>query len=111
MTRTFVMAATLCLLATTAMAADPKVQSAVQVFAATAADAGKLKTFCEMSEAMDAAGDKDDTASDAKIDGYMKQLGPEFETAWNAGENVDESSADGKSLNNAIDQLTSKCSS
>ncbi len=111
MIRSFAITATLCLLATAAMAADPKVQSAVQVFAATAADPGKLKTFCEMSDAMDAAGDKEDSANDTKISGYMKQLGPEFETAWNAGENVDESSADGKSLNNAIDELTSKCSS
>jgi hypothetical protein len=41
----------------------------------------------------------------------MKTLGPDFETAWNAGENIDETSADGKALNKAIDDLASKCSS
>jgi hypothetical protein len=111
MIRTMVIAGTICLLATAALAADAKVDSAVKVFAATAADPGKLKTFCEMSEAMDAAGDKNDTAADAKVDGYMKTLGSEFETAWNVGESIDEASADGKALNQAIDDLASKCSS
>jgi hypothetical protein len=39
----------------------------------------------------------------------MKQLGPEFTTAWNAGEGVDENSADGKKLDAALDALGSKC--
>ena len=36
-----------------------------------------LKTFCEMNQAIDAAGDKED-ATDAKIDSHMKQLGSDF---------------------------------
>ena len=39
----------------------------------------------------------------------MKQLGPDFGTAWNAGEGVDESSPDGKKLDAALDELASKC--
>jgi hypothetical protein len=58
---------------------------------------------------MDKAGDNPDAAADAKIDGYMKQLGADFGTAWNAGEGVDEKSADGKKLDAALDELGSKC--
>lgn len=111
MIRNVAIAGIVCLISTAGLAADAKVESAIKVFAATAANPAKLKTFCEMSEAMDAAGDKDDSAADAKVDGYMKTLGADFETAWNAGENVDEASADGKVLNKAIDDLASKCSS
>ena len=49
--------------------------------------------------------------ADAKIDGYLKQLGPYFETAWNTGESVDENSADRKAFGAALDELASKCSS
>ena len=111
MIRNMAIAGIVCLMSTAAFAVDAKVDSAVKVFAATASDPAKLKTFCEMSDAMDAAGDKNDTAADAKVDGYMKTLGPDFETAWNAGENIDEASADGKALSQAIDNLASKCSS
>jgi hypothetical protein len=111
MIRNIAIAGIVCLMSTAALAADAKVDSAVKVFAATASDPTKLKTFCEMSEAMDTAGEKNDSAADAKVEGYMKTLGPDFETAWNAGENIDETSADGKALNKAIDDLASKCSS
>ncbi len=46
------------------------------VFKQTEADASKLKTYCEVTKTMDTAGDKEDAATDAKIDGYLKQLGP-----------------------------------
>jgi hypothetical protein len=110
MKRILVVCAAIGLAALPVLAADSKIQSSVEVFKATGADAAKLKTFCAMSEAMDAGGEKEDAATDAKIDGYMKQLGPDFETAWNAGEEVDDNSADGKTLNAAIDDLTGKCS-
>ena len=103
-------AAVLSLIATASFAADPQVQAAIKTITATAQDPAKVKTFCEMTEAMDKAGDKEDSATDAKIDGYMKQLGSEFETAWNAGETIDENSSDGKALSDAIDQLANKCS-
>src|SRR4051812_36532490 len=107
----FAAALVLCVLPNASFAADQKVESAVKVFAATGQDPAKLKTFCEMSAVMDSAGDKEDSATDTKIDGYMKTLGSDFETAWNAGENVDENSADGKALNTALDQLANKCAS
>jgi hypothetical protein len=110
MKRVLIVATALCLTALAAVAADSKVDSAVATFKSVESDAGKLKIFCEMSSAMDKAGDNPDAAADAKIDGYMKQLGPDFTTAWNAGEGVDENSADGKKLDAALDELGSKCS-
>jgi len=100
----------LCFSAIGAFAADPKVDAAVKTFKQTENDPAKVKTFCEMTKAMDAAGEKEDAATDAKIDGYMKELGPDFQTAWNAGENLDEKSPDAKAMDDAINELQSKCS-
>jgi hypothetical protein len=110
MKRPLIVSTALCLTALAAFAADSKVDTAVATFKSVEGDAGKLKIFCEMSAAMDKGGDNPDAATDAKIDGYMKQLGPDFGTAWNAGEGVDENSADGKKLDAALDELGSKCS-
>jgi hypothetical protein len=110
MKRPLIASTALCLTALAALAADSKVDSAVTTFKSVESDAGKLKIFCEMSSAMDKAGDNPDAAANAKIDGYMKQLGPDFATAWNAGEGVNENSADGKKLNTALDELGNKCS-
>jgi len=92
-----------------ALAADPKIDAAVKTFKAVAADAGKLKTFCTMMKAMDAAGEKPTAAAQAQIDGYTKQLGPDFVAAWSAGESVNENSPDGKAWNDALDDLSGKC--
>jgi len=110
MRQIFIAVGVMCLMVGGASAADPKVDAAVKTFKQTENDPGKLKTFCEMTQAMNAAGEKEDAATDAKVDGYLKQLGPEFQTAWNAGENVDENSPDGKTLDDAINELQSKCS-
>ena len=91
MTRPLLISAALIVTAAAALAADSKVDS-VATFETVENDAGKLKIFCEMTAAMDKAGDNPDAATDAKIDGYMKELGPDFATAWNAGEGLDEKS-------------------
>jgi hypothetical protein len=101
--------AAVCLFAFPAAAADPKIDAAAKVFQSMAGDPARVKTFCEMTKIMDSAGDKEDAATDAKIQGYITQLGADFETAWNAGSDVDENSADGKVYNAALDSLTSKC--
>lgn len=90
-------------------AASPKIDAAIKTFKAVSADTGKLKTFCEMTKAMNAAGEHPDAAAEAKIDGYMKQLGEAFQTAWNAGDDLDENSPDAKALYAAIDDLSGKC--
>ena len=99
-----------CLSTASAFAAAPKIEAAIKVFSAVAADTGKLRTFCAMMKVMDQAGDKPNAAADAKIDGYMKQLGADFETAWSAVEGLNESSADGKAYHKALDDLSGKCS-
>jgi hypothetical protein len=97
------------LAASPSLAASAKVDAAVKTFRAVSADPAKLKIFCEMKKTMEAAGDRDDPGDDAKIEGYMKQLGNDFQTAWSAGDDVDETSPDGKALNAAIDALSAKC--
>ena len=101
--------ATLSLATQPSLAASPKIDAAIKTFAAVGADASKLKIFCEMKKLMDAAGEKEDAAADAKIDAHIKQLGAEFQAAWNLGDDLDENSADGKALNAAIDDLAAKC--
>jgi hypothetical protein len=92
-----------------ALAANPKVDAAVKTFNAIGADAAKLKTFCARMKAEDAAGDNPSAAVKAQIDGYSKQLGPDFVAAWNLGNEMDENSADGKAWNDALDDLAGKC--
>jgi hypothetical protein len=98
-----------CLLAAPAFAASAKVDAAVKVFKAVSSDPARTKIFCDMSKAMDAAGDKPSPAADAKINAFMKQLGPDFESAWNTADGLDENSADGKAYNTALDDLAGKC--
>jgi hypothetical protein len=97
------------LAASPCLAANAKIDAAVKTFQSVGADPAKLKVFCEMQKAMDAAGEKEDAAADAKIDGYMQQLGSAFQAAWNAGNDLEENSPDGKTLDAAIDALASKC--
>jgi hypothetical protein len=99
-----------CLAAHPVLGASPQVDAAVKTFKAVAADPAKVKIFCDMSKAMDEAGDKPTPAADAKINGFMKQLGKDFETAWAAAESLNENSPDGKAYNNALDELSGKCS-
>jgi hypothetical protein len=105
MSRALIICISLCLLSVVASAADANVDSAIMVLKQTDADASKLKTYCEFTKTMETAGDKEDAATDAKIDRYLKQLGPDFETAWNTGESVDESSVDGKAFGAVLDEL------
>jgi hypothetical protein len=99
----------ICLSTTCALGADPKVEAAVKEFKAVGSDPRRLKIFCSMSKALDAVDEKDDAAAEAAIEGYLEELGPEFEKAWAVGEEVDENSPDGKALRAAIDELTGMC--
>lgn len=109
MKRVVLAVAAVCLGTCSVLAASPKIDAAIKTFNAIAADAGKVKTYCDMITAMDAAGDKQDEASEAQITAMMKQLGPDFEAAWGAGEGVDDDSEDAKAYVAAIDALSDKC--
>jgi hypothetical protein len=93
-----------------AYAVSPKVESATKTFQSVAADPAKVKTYCEMSKVMEGAGDQADAATEQKIQTLIKQLGPDFETAWNVGGELDETSPDATAYNSALDNLSSKCS-
>src|SRR5262245_20024695 len=80
MKRAFIVGFAMCL-GYAVWAASPEVESAVKTLKSAAADAGKLKTFCAMSKAMDEAGEKANKEAEDKIDGLMKQLGADFEKA------------------------------
>ena len=97
------------LLAGPAFAAAPKIDAAVKTFKALSGDQAKMKTFCEMSKVMASAGEKEDKAADAKIDGLMKQLGPDLEKAWSAGDDLTETSPDAKVYQAAMADLMNKC--
>jgi hypothetical protein len=107
--RALLAAAALCLITEPALAASPKVEAAAEVFKAVAADAGKLKSFCELVELMDKQNNEEDKALQARIEGYFKQLGDDFATAWDAGGDLDEDSADGKAYGAAFDALVENC--
>ena len=89
--------------------ADPKIDSAIKVFEQTEADAVKLMTFCAMSQAMEAEGENEDPATKAKIDDYLKQLGPDFDAAWKVFKEADQNSSEGKALSRAVDELGGDC--
>lgn len=93
------------------LALDANVEAAVKTFAAVESDAGKLKAYCDMGKTMEEVGDDDKKmeAANAKIDEYFKTLGPDFEKAWNVGENLKEDSDDAKALSDALDKLDGKC--
>ena len=92
-----------------AMAASPKIEAALKSFRAIAADPAKLKTYCAMDSAMEAAAEKKDKSAQGKVDTLMKQLGPDFKAAYEAGEDLDDNSADGKAYVAGLEALSSKC--
>lgn len=94
-----------------ALALDAKIESAIKVFETTSGDAAKMKTYCTMNKLMSDVGDdeKKAEAAEAQFNGFLKELGPDFETAWSAGEGLDPESAEGKAINAALDKLDTAC--
>ena len=108
MVRSLVACIALCFAVASAFA-DPKINFAISIFKQTEEDAVKLMTFCAMSQSMEAAGTNEDAATKAKIDDYLKQLGPDFEAAWKVFKEADQNSPDGKALNQAVDEMGGNC--
>jgi hypothetical protein len=97
-----------------ALAANASVESATKTFEAVGNDAAKLKTYCEMSKLMSSGDDEDESkaeALDKQMQGYMKELGDDFEAAFEAGADLDPDSEDGKAYDAALDALDAKCGS
>jgi hypothetical protein len=109
MKRVVFAAVAVCLAAAPAFAASPKVDAAVKTFKAATADPAKVKIFCDMDKAMQAAGEKPTPDAQAKIDGLIKQLGADFQSALDAGDDLKENTPDFNTYNTALDELTGKC--
>jgi hypothetical protein len=109
--RALTAAMTLFLVTTSALAANPKVENALKVLQDISRDPVKMKTFCEMMVIGEKKGDKEDAVLEAQIDKLANQLGPAFKAAWDAIDDIEENSPDGKVLAAAIDQLEEKCPS
>lgn len=109
-------AAAICgLLVPPAQAASDNVTAAVKTIEQVGSDPAKLKIYCEMSKLMSSAEDTEDEskaeALDAQMDGYMKQLGTDFENAFEVGADLEPESEDGKAFDAAFDALDAKCGS
>jgi hypothetical protein len=96
----------LVLLAMPALAASPEVEAAIKTFRAVAADPNLQKTFCALLKIYD---EKDDPNAKAAIDGYVKQLGSEFQSAWDVMESIDDNSPDGQAVDAVLDELEKRC--
>jgi hypothetical protein len=107
--RALATAIALSLLTTAALIASPEVEAAIKVFQSMGTDPNQLKTFCELMQLDEKIGDKKDAALQAEIDKLIERLGPDFKTAWQLVESIDDESADGKVLNAAVDELSDKC--
>ncbi len=78
---------------------------------ATAGDAAKVKAYCAMAAKINEIGDDEKKAEEAgdEIDGYFKELGPDFEAAWNSGQDAAPDSAEAKAFEEAMTKLDDKC--
>ena len=79
------------------------------MFRSVASDPAKLATVCQLAKVMNEAGDHLDAATEEKIETIVKQVGSEFETAWNLGDELDEDSPDAVAYDAALEELASNC--
>lgn len=101
----------IALAASPAAAADVDAATISKTIEAVAADPAKSKAYCDMAVKFEEIGDDEKKAEAAgdEIDGYFKTLGADFEAAWDAGQNADENSAEGKAFDEAMVKLESAC--
>ncbi len=94
-----------------AMAANAKVGNAVKTFEGVAANPEKLAAYCAMSKKMAEIGEdeKKAEAASTEMNGYFDKLGPEFEEAWGAGDELPEKSPDVETLSAALEKLDGAC--
>jgi hypothetical protein len=106
-----VFAVACCLAVSPALAAGPDAATIKKSIEQAASDPAKVKAYCDMSKKMEQIGDDDKKAEAAgdEIDGYFKTLGADFEAAWNAGQDADENSAEGKAFDEAMSKLDGAC--
>jgi hypothetical protein len=96
--------------ATTVVAmADAQTDQAVRTFRNVAYSPSKMQTYCQLSAAQEALGEREDEAAEASLEPYLDRLGPDFEAAWETAEEADENSADGKRMAAELEALDNRC--
>jgi hypothetical protein len=85
------------------------IDDAVKIIEGVGADAGKLKQFCDLNKLVEAAGEKEDPATEKQIEDAVEALGGEFAAAWEVGEKADEKTPEGKKFYDAVEALAGKC--
>jgi len=100
-------AAALC--ASVALAASPQIDAAIKAIQSVGADPAKMEVFCDLYNALSTAGEKEDPEVQKKVEGWIAELGPDFSAAWEIGEQLDETTADGMEFYAAVDALAEKC--
>jgi hypothetical protein len=114
MKRTLIACVAIAFGASMAPAASPEVDKAIKTIQAVASDPAKMKLFCTLDGAIETAdgqtdATKADPAVEKQIEDLLAQLGPEFEAAWDVGDELDEKSPDGVEFAAALEALAAKC--
>jgi hypothetical protein len=91
------------------LAASPPIEAAIRVIQTVGTDANRLKTFCELMKIDEQNEKRTSPSSEAQMDKLLKELGPDFEAAWELVEDTDPASEDGKVLSAALDRAADKC--
>ena len=95
--------------ASVAPAASPQVALAIKAVQSVGNDPARLKLFCEFHKVLQSVGDKEDEATQKKVEDLVARIGPDFSAAWDIADELDENSADGQEFYDAVDTLAEKC--
>ena len=100
-----------CLAVSPVQAADVDAAAITKSIEAAVADPMKAKAYCDLAAKFEEVGDDEKKAetAGAAIDGYFETLGKDFEAAWDAGQNAEESSPEGKAFDAAMTKLDATC--
>ena len=109
MIRLLLVCAAVGLATVSAFAAGHDVDRAVRTFRDDGYNQYRLNTYCQMSQVVDAQGDRDDDAADDALQPYLDRLGPDFEDAWDLSQDTDENSVDGRRMSAALEALDNRC--
>lgn len=106
MVRMFAVTISSAIAISAAFAASAEVEEAVKVLQTIGNDQAKLATYCKI---VDTALSGAVETADEKIQVYLKELGPEFQKAWELSGDLDPQSEDGRAHEAAMEQLDAKC--
>ena len=109
MKRTLIACAAIVCGASLTVAASPEIDKAIKTIQGVTADPAKMKLFCALDQVNDAAGEKADPAHEKQVEEILGKLGPDFAAAWDAGDNLDDKSADGVEFSAAVEAASAKC--